>query len=151
MKIVFIFILILFLFVPGIFAQDATTKNKKDLEIYALIDQYSLARERRDTVLLKNILMYDVDQLVSSGEWRMGIQASVSGMLQSSAGSPGTRTLKVEKVRFLHSKCAVADAKYEIQNANGTPRKMWSTFVLVRHKGVWKISAIRNMLPTEGR
>jgi uncharacterized protein (TIGR02246 family) len=151
MKTIFTFLLFNLMGVPWIFAQEATTKNKQNQEIFSLIDQYSLARETRDTVLLKNILMPDVDQLVSTGEWRTGIKASVRGMLQSSASSPGTRTLKVEKIKFLNSQCAIADAKYEIQNADGSPRKMWSTFVVVHQKGAWKISSIRNMLPTEAR
>jgi uncharacterized protein (TIGR02246 family) len=118
---------------------------KKD--IYALIDKYSEAREKRDTVLLKNILTTDVDQLVSSGEWRDGVDASVQGMLKSSAGTPGTRTLSVEKVRFLNATNAIVDCKYEIRNVDGTARKMWSAFLVISEKRVWKITAIRNMLP----
>ena len=127
-------------------APDAKLAEVKDISL--LIDKYSEAREKRDTVLLKNILTGDVDQLVSTGEWRNGITASVKGMLRSSASSPGTRTLNVEKIRLLTANSAIVDCKYEIQNADGTPRKMWSTFVVVSEKGVWKISAIRNMLPT---
>lgn len=122
-----------------------TEQQKKD--IYQLIDQYSLARENRDTVLLKKILTNDVDQLVSTGEWRTGIASSVKGMLSSSANSPGTRTLTVDKLRLLNSSIAIVDCRYEILNPNGTARKMWSTFVVVADKKVWKISAIRNMLP----
>lgn len=124
----------------------ATAKQKKDIE--ALIDKYSLARENKDTVLLKNILTNDIDQLVSTGEWRDGIGESVKGMLRSSASRPGTRTLKVEKLRLLNPFGAVVDCKYEIENADGSPRKMWSTFIVVNDKNGWKISAIRNMLPT---
>ena len=117
--------------------------------MYSLIDQYSQAREKRDTVLLKSILTSDIDQLVSSGEWRSGIKESTMGMLRSSASSPGTRTLKVEKIRFLNPQCAIVDARYEIQNADGSLRKMWSTFIIVDQKNNWKISAIRNMLPSQ--
>jgi len=39
------------------------------------------------------------------------------------------------------------DARYEIQNADGTTRKMWDTFIVVLDNDAWKISAIRNMLP----
>jgi ketosteroid isomerase-like protein len=126
--------------------QAPTDKQKKD--ITALIDKYSLARENKDTVLLKNILTADVDQLVSSGEWRDGVNASVKGMLRSSAASPGTRTLTVDKIRLFNPTTAIVDCKYEIQNADGTQRKMWSTFVVVLDKKTWKISAIRNMLPS---
>ena len=122
-----------------------TDKQKKD--IYSLIDKYSEAREKRDTILLKNILTTDVDQLVSTGEWRDGIAASVKGMLSSSANSPGRRTLTIDKLRMLTSTSAIADCKYEITNADQTARKMWSTFVVISEKGVWKIDAIRNMLP----
>ena len=123
-----------------------TDKQKKD--ITALIDKYSLARENRDTVLLKAILMQDVDQLVSTGEWRNGVQSSVKGMLRSSATTPGTRTLTVDKIRLVSSTSAIVDCRYEIKNDDGSLRKMWSTFVVVSEKGSWKISAIRNMLPS---
>lgn len=134
--------------VVSLFAQHSTPSPQQQKEISLLIDKYSEAREKRDTVLLKNILTSDVDQLVSTGEWRTGINASVKGMLRSSASSPGTRTLTIEKVRLLSATCAIVDCKYEIQNADGTPRKMWSTFMVVTDKRDWKISAIRNMLPT---
>ena len=123
-----------------------TDKQRKD--IFFLIEKYSQAREKRDTILLKGILSTDVDQLVSTGEWRNGIDASVKGMLNSSANSPGTRTLTIEKIRMLNPGNAIVDCKYEIQNTDGTTRKMWSTFIIVSDQGIWKISAIRNMLPT---
>lgn len=115
--------------------------------IAALIDQYSEARERRDTSLLKNILTTDVDQLVSTGEWRNGIDASVQGMLKSPANTPGTRTLHIEKTRMLTPNSAIVDCRYEIQNTDNTIRKMWSTFIVIEDKEAWKITAIRNMLP----
>ncbi len=133
-----------------LFAQTAPSV-KQTRDITHIIDSYSLAREKIDTVLLKNILTSDVDQLVSTGEWRNGVSESVKGMVKSSAGSPGTRTLKVEKIRLLNSTSAVVDARYEIQNPDGTVRKMWSTFIVVYNNGAWKISAIRNMLPTDSR
>jgi ketosteroid isomerase-like protein len=145
-------LLLLILFCVGAFylsvgqQKEPTDKQKKD--ITALIDKYSLARENKDTVLLKAILMPDVDQLVSTGEWRDGIQSSVKGMLRSSAGTPGTRTLTVEKIRLVSSNSAIVDCRYEIKNDDGGLRKMWSTFVVVTEKNIWKISAIRNMLPT---
>ena len=123
--------------------------SKQRQDISTLIDKYSEAREKKDTVLLKSILTTDIDQLVSTGEWRNGVQSSVKGMLKSSATSPGTRTLTVDKIRMIGSAAAIVDCKYEIANADGTPRKMWSTFVVVEEKRVWKISAIRNMLPSQ--
>lgn len=115
--------------------------------ITTLIDRYSEAREKRDTVLLKSILTSDVDQLVSTGEWRDGIGAAVNGMMKSSANKPGTRTLYIEKMKMIAAGSAIVDCRYEIQNDDGTTRKMWSSFVVVHRKGGWKITAIRNMLP----
>ncbi|HET6768437.1 MAG TPA: hypothetical protein VFH08_13595, partial [Chitinophagaceae bacterium] len=96
------------------------------------------------------ILAPDVDQLVSTGEWRTGINAAVEGMMKSSANSPGTRTLHIEKTQMITASSAIVDCRYEIQNTDGTARKMWSTFIVVTDKGVWKIRAIRNMLPAAG-
>ena len=145
-----LFLLISFNVTGALFLQGQALlpDNKQKKDIYQLIDTYSQAREKRDTLLLKSILTTDVDQLVSTGEWRNGIAPSVKGMLQSSANSPGTRTLTIEKIRLLNLNAAIVDCKYEIQNADGTPRKMWSTFIVVSEKGRWKISAIRNMLPS---
>ena len=98
-------------------------------------------------MLLKNILTEDIDQLVSSGEWRNGIHESVKGMLKSSESNSGSRKIIVDKIRLLNSASGIVDARYEIQNQNGTERKMWSTFIVVYNGNKWKISAIRNMLP----
>ena len=144
--------LLLILFCAGAskmsMAQQKEPSDKQKKDITALIDKYSLARENKDTVLLKAILMQDVDQLVSTGEWRNGVQSSVKGMLRSSAATPGTRTLTVDKIRLVSSSSAIVDCRYEIKNDDGSLRKMWSTFVVVSEKGSWKISAIRNMLPS---
>lgn len=128
-------------------AQNLVPDDKQKKDISLLIDKYSQAREKRDTMLLKNILTGDVDQLVSTGEWRNGINASVKGMLKSSATSPGTRALIIDKIRLFSQDNAIVDCRYEIQNTDGTTRKMWSTFIVVSDKDTWKISAIRNMLP----
>ena len=129
------------------YGQTGTTSDQQRKAITALIDQYSEAREKRDTTLLKNILTTDIDQLVSTGEWRNGVAESVKGMLSSSANSPGTRTLTVDKLRMLNSTSAIVDCRYEITNPDNTARKMWSTFMVISEQGVWKITAIRNMLP----
>jgi hypothetical protein len=129
--------------------QNNLPNDRQRADISSLIDQYSQAREKKDTVLLKNILTTDVDQLVSTGEWRNGIGSSVKGMLASSAGSPGTRTLNIEKIKLLSERSAIVDCRYEIKNTDGAIRKMWSAFIVIFDKGKWRISAIRNMLPTQ--
>ncbi|WOK09469.1 SgcJ/EcaC family oxidoreductase [Imperialibacter roseus] len=120
---------------------------ENDKAITKLINQYSEARETKDTVLLNNILTEDIDQLVSNGEWRVGIRVAIDGMMRSSTSNPGSRTLTIDKIRYLGSASAIADCRYEIKNPEGSERKMWSTFVVVKQKGKWRISAIRNMLP----
>ena len=120
--------------------------QRKDITV--LIDQYSLARQSRDTMLLKKILTTDIDQMVSTGEWRSGIGAAVEGMMKSSTSNPGTRTLTIDKIRLVTPTCAIVDCRYKIANANSDPGKMWSSFIVIRDNGVWKITAIRNMLPT---
>ena len=139
----FLLHLVSFMFLNG---QDTILNDKQQKAISSLIDQYSQAREKRDTVLLKTILTPDVDQLVSTGEWRVGINAAVEGMMRSSANSPGTRTLIIEKIQTITASSAIVDCRYEIQNTDGTVRKMWSTFIVIADKKVWKIRAIRNML-----
>ncbi|MEQ8218336.1 MAG: SgcJ/EcaC family oxidoreductase [Arenibacter sp.] len=147
MKNSFLLILYTFLAMQLLYPQGNKGNTEQRQGIYTLIETYAQAREKKDTLLLKEILTTDVDQLVSSGMWRTGKKESIQGMLQSSAGNPGTRTLKIEKIRFLNSESAIADARYQIQNPDGTLRNMWSTFIVVFEENRWKISAIRNMLP----
>ena len=144
------FVLFLLLNLAGgffLYGQNSIVTDHHRKAITFLIDQYSEAREKRDTVLLKTILTSNVDQLVSTGEWRNGIGDAVQGMLKSSANSPGTRTLQVDKIRMLNLMTAIVDCKYEIQNTDSSMRRMWSVFIVVAEKEAWKISAIRNMLP----
>jgi ketosteroid isomerase-like protein len=128
--------------------QVSTITEQTKSELISLIDKYSEAREKQDTVLLRSILTEDVDQLVSSGVWRIGIDTAVKGMQQSSATNEGKRTLVVEKYKLLSTETAVLDARYQIEGNDGSVRKMWSTFILVREKQNWKIAGIRNMLPS---
>jgi hypothetical protein len=130
-----------------LYGQNEKLNDKAQKEITSLIDQYSEAREKRDTSLLKKILTSDVDQLVSTGEWRSGIKAAVEGMMKNSANSPGTRTLRIEKIQMITASSAIVDCRYEIQGADNTTRKMWSAFIVIADKKLWKIKAIRNMLP----
>ena len=147
MRYIFLIILIKISIPTDLSSQNANLDKKIRQDIHALIDNYAKARETQDTLLLKSILTGNIDQLVSSGEWRLGIKGSMQGMMRSSTNNPGTRTLTIDKIRMLNGKSAITDARYEISNPNGAVRKMWSTFIVVRKKGRWKITAIRNMLP----
>ncbi len=100
---------------------------------------------------LKQILTEEIDQLVSSGEWWRSLKSALEGILRSSRSNPGDRTLTVDRIRFLGNKTALVDTRYEIQNADGPLRKMWSTFIVVYQNKRWKITAIRNMLPAKSK
>jgi len=147
MKYLSLVILLLNLTTQSLFAQQGILEEDIRKELYALIEQYNEARDYKDTVLLKTILTPEIDQLVSSGEWRTGIDQAIGGMMRSSATNPGSRKLIVDKIRLLDQASAIVDCRYEIENLNGPTRKMWSTFLLVFTEGRWKITGIRNMLP----
>ena len=135
--------LILFLFAGAAAAQ----ARVPDSEITQVIAQYADARKQGDAGRLRELLTADMDQLVSSGEWRKGREEAVRGMLASSKAE-GNRSINVESVRVPSPGVAIANARYELEGLNGGPvRKMWSTFVLVNQGGHWRITAIRNMLP----
>jgi uncharacterized protein (TIGR02246 family) len=119
-------------------AQDDTAAVK------GLVQKYLDARDHRDAKALEALFVPEVDQLVSSGEWRKGRDAVVKGTLASSDATSGKRTITVEAVRLVTRDVAVADGRYEINE-----RKMWSTFVMVRTADGWRIAGIRNMLPAK--
>lgn len=151
MKILYISIMLISLSAYSLCAQDLSASANQKQDIEKLIGKYTEAREKKDAALLESILTDDIDQLVSSGTWRKGKEASMQGMMRSSSKNPGTRTITVESFRLLTQESGIADAKYEIQNADGSSRKMWSTFIVVLKSDGWKISAIRNMLPAGTR
>ena len=123
----------------------AAASTADDAAIREVVRRYVDAREARDPEAVAALFTTDADQLVSSGEWRRGRDALVKGTMASSARNTGTRTIVVETLRMLGPDAAIADARYEISGAE--TRKMWSTFVMARQQGQWRISAIRNMLP----
>jgi uncharacterized protein (TIGR02246 family) len=118
-----------------------------DAAIRALVGAYAAAREKGDAAALAGLFTADADQLVSSGEWRRGRDAVVKGSLGSSQQTPGTRTLTVETVRMLAANVAIADSRYDIAQSNGTTRRMWASWLVVKDGPAWKIAGIRNMLP----
>lgn len=131
-----------------LFAQKLILTEQQKQSITALIDQYSKAREINDTILLKAILATDVDQLVSTGEWRVGIDTAIKGMLNSTATNAGRRIFTIHNIKPLTNSSAVVDCRYHIQGMNNGERNMWSTFIVAQQNNVWKICAIRNMLPS---
>nr|MBI1228880.1 DUF4440 domain-containing protein [Cytophagales bacterium] len=142
-------ILVFLLLSHTLIAQGQSVPHDTEQALVTLIDSYSSARETQDTLLLKEILTSDIDQLVSSGEWRIGLATAVNGMRRSSQVNEGKRTLAVERIKLLNATAALIDARYTITPTDGSAiRNMWSTFIAVFEDGKWKISGIRNMLPS---
>jgi uncharacterized protein (TIGR02246 family) len=139
-------IAILFLAALPVLCQ--TQKPSDEAGVRALVARYVDARERRDAQAIEALFTPEADQLVSSGEWRKGRPAVVTGTLASSESTGGRRTITVESVRFLSPDTAIADGRYEISGlAGGQARHMWTSLVCVRTPEGWRIAAIRNMLP----
>ena len=132
-----------FLFCAQLFAAQLGAGSGDEAAVREMVKRYADARDVSDPKAIGALFTDDADQLVSTGEWRRGRDALVRGMLSSSARETGKRILAVENVRFLGADVAIADARYEIGD-----RKMWSTFIMKRGSGGWRIQAIRNMLPT---
>ena len=132
------------LIATGAAAQPAATPADA-AAVRDVVRRYVDAREKRDVKALEALFSADADQLVSSGEWRRGRDGVVKGGLASSARNTGARTIAVETVRLIGTDVAIADGRYEIGGAE--TRRMWTTFVMVKQQGEWRISAIRIMLP----
>ena len=116
--------------------------------IREVVQQYVNAREHQSASEVEALFTSDADQLVSSGEWRKGRAALVKGSLRSSQATGGTRSIEVTSVRFLTPDVAIADGRYVLSNMkNGDTRRMWTSLILKRESGSWRIAAIRNMLP----
>ncbi len=134
---------LLLLFAASLWPQNASDENS----IRAIVKKYADAREAQQPGAVETLFTADADQLVSTGEWRKGRDEVGKGTLASSRNNQGKRTLTVASLRFVAPDVAIADCRYEISGV--ATRRMWSTFVIVRTKDGWRISAIRNMLPAK--
>lgn len=152
-----------------VIAQNAGRPSADDAAVREVVRKYVDAREKRDPNLIAALFTPDADQITTSGEWRRGRDNVVRGALASSQNNPGTRQITIEAVRFPAAGVAIADGRYEIRGTQGGdrpslsgasatsfgqagPRRMWTTFVLMREgSGEWRIAAIRNMVPTGSR
>ena len=130
-------------------AAQAPERQADAAAIRDVVRNYLDARDRRDAAAIGALFTADADQQTTAGQWRRGRDAIVPGTLASSEANAGRRRITVETVRFLTADAAIADGPYEIGATGGAPaRRMWATIVLVRQGGAWRISAIRNMVPT---
>ncbi|HXW07879.1 MAG TPA: SgcJ/EcaC family oxidoreductase [Vicinamibacterales bacterium] len=132
-------------------AWSAPSPAQDEAAIRDVVKQYLEARDDGDAAAVRALFTEDADQLVSSGEWRRGREAIVSGTLASTKRSGGSRAIAIETVRFPAPGVAIADGRYSITGSTTqADRRMWTAFVLVRGQDGWRIAAIRNMLPAPG-
>lgn len=123
------------------------SRSADEQAVRDVVRRYVAAREARDPAAVAALFTADADQLVSSGEWRLGREKVVEGSLASTERTGGRRQIAVERVRFVSDDVAIADGRYTIAGLETGDRRMWSTFVMAKDAGAWKIAAIRNMLP----
>jgi uncharacterized protein (TIGR02246 family) len=127
-------------------AQGPGTPSPDEAAIRGVVRNYVNARELREPAALEALFTADADQHTTAGEWRRGRTQVAGGSLASSTQNPGDRTITIETVRFITPDVAIADGPYVI-TTGATVRRMWTTIVLEREDGAWRITAIRNMLP----
>jgi uncharacterized protein (TIGR02246 family) len=129
-------------------AQGLAGGERDGAAIRQVVQKYLDAREQKNAHAVEALFTSDADQLVSSGEWRKGRDRVVRGAMASSERTGGKRAITLESIRYMDSGVAIADGRYVLTGlAGGTTRRMWSSFVLKRTPGGWRIAAIRNMLP----
>jgi uncharacterized protein (TIGR02246 family) len=115
--------------------------------IRGTVSQYLNARNEKAPDRVRNLFTADADQLVSTGEWRHGLDELVRGMMASSSKEQAKSSISISDVRLIDPNVAIADGRYQTTSLDGTVRDMWTTFVLKRASGGWRIAAIRNMKP----
>jgi len=131
-----------------VYGQSLSSHANDETAIRELVQKYMDARNSRDAEKTRSLFTPDADQLVSTGEWRRGIDAVIRGAMASSQKETGKSSISLEAIRFLDPDLALADGRYETSTAGtSVSRKMWTTLVVKRTDLGWRIVAIRNMLP----
>ncbi len=128
----------------------AQTESGKpgDAALRELVGKYVQARNSKDAEATRSLFTPDADQLVSTGEWRKGIDALVKGAMASSHKEAAKSSITIKAIRFIEPDVAIVDGRYEtVTAANEATRKMWTTLLMKRIASGWRIAAIRNMLP----
>lgn len=125
----------------------AAAQPSDEAAIRTVVRNYVSARDLQDPAAIEALFTADADQHTTAGEWRRGRSEVIRGSIASSKQNPGDRRITVETVRFVTSDVAIADGPYEI-TADGSVRRMWTTIILERERGAWRIAGIRNMVPT---
>jgi uncharacterized protein (TIGR02246 family) len=125
----------------------ATATPSDEDGIRATVSKYVNARNEKATDGLQLLFTPDADQLVSTGEWRHGLDELIRGMMASSHHEQAKSSVSITDLRMLDPNVAIVDGRYRTTSLNGEVRNMWTTFVLKRTPQGWRIAAIRNMNP----
>ena len=134
---------------PAVVSAQSADRAADEQAVRAVIQAFLDTREKNDAAGLAALLTPDVDQRQTSGNVRSGRDAVVSGSLATQESTGGRRTITVDSLRFVGADVAIADGRYDsIGRADGTDQRMLTSMVLRREGGMWKIAAIRNMLPS---
>lgn len=130
---------------PALQAQTSAARSPDDAAIRTVIRNYMNARDARDLGVIEGFFTADADQYTTAGEWRRGRAQVVAGTAESTKQNPGARSIDVAAIRYITPDVAIADGDYIIA---GSTQRRWTTIVLKRDAGTWRIAAVRNMTPT---
>ena len=133
---------------PSLLVAAQQAPSTDEAAVREVVHRYEAARDAKDAKAIEALFTADADQHTTSAEWRRGRVQVVTGSLGSSKQNPGDRTITVQSVRFITPDVAIADGPYDI-GTGGTVRHMWTTIIVKRDAGAWKIAAIRNMTPSK--
>ena len=139
-----LFLMVVAATVP-VMAEDSPDRSADEATIRHITQEYIDTRDNGDEAGLRALLTVDIDQRLTSGRLRAGIDAVVSGSLDSTRGSGGKRVIALETIRFLGADVAIADGSYDSLGRNdGTDLHMRTTMIFRLINGQWRIAAIRN-------
>ena len=126
-------------------AQAQSAIGPDEAAVRDVVRRYTEARELSDPKAIEALFTADADQYTTGGEWRRGVPQLVKGMIETSARNPGARVIAIAAVRFITTDVAIVDGDY---TTGADARRVWTTITVKRDSGRWRITAIRNIAPT---
>ena len=125
----------------------ARPAESDDQAVRDTISRYVSARNEKAPARIRALFTNDADQLVSSGEWRHGVDQLMQGMRASSNKEQAKSSVAITEVRMIVPDVAIVDGHYRTTSLGGAVREMWTTFIVKKTSEGWRIAAIRNMKP----
>lgn len=132
-------------------ADESQSRAADEVAIREVTQAFITTRDDNDEAGLRALLTAAVDQGLTSGSIRSGRDAVVSGALDMTRGTGGTRSIKLDTIRFLGDDVAIANGRYNsLGRSDGADLRMQTTMVFWRVDGNWLIDAIRNVRLADG-